>query len=431
MNKIQKSLQLGKNAVRVLFTKGPAVFVEKVGDKAAIVWRGKEYAEIIEEYNYISNPIFDINSKDIEASKKATNREKPDPIKTANWFIPYFEHVAYGGAYTMMRFVDYFQAQGVQNRIIIYDRDARDLRKMKTMIEKAFPRLKDAEIIMFDGLQQKKISELPSSDIAFGTFWTSAYYLLKFNSTTRKYYLIMDYEPLFYPAGAVYALSESTYRFPFRALVNTPGLLAAINQRHGLEGISYVPAVDRKIYYPKSKTKIERNQPIRVFFYTRPHNLRNSFTLMVGIMKTLLEKYEDKIEIVTAGAKWDERHYGLKGHITNLGLLKSLEEVAELYRSCDVGVVYMLTKHPSYQPFEYMASGMATVSNKNEDNMWLFRHEENCLVSEPSATAMAEQISRLIDDEDLRQKIVKNGLKTIENEWDWQIDTIWNDIKHN
>src|SRR5207253_1218145 len=136
-----------------------------------------------------------------------------------------------------------------------------------------------------------------------------------------------------------------------------------------------------------------------------------AFTLMVLIMKQLIKDYGQQVEIITAGADWDEGRYGLKGSITNKGLLHSLEEVAELYRSCDIGVVYMLSKHPSYQPFEFMASGMATVSNNNEDNLWLFRHEENCLTAEPSPAAMVEQIERLIKDDKLRQKIVKNGLK--------------------
>jgi hypothetical protein len=371
MNKLRTAFVLFSSGVRVFFTKGPATFIKMSGAKIRSMIIKRSNAEINEEYDYVSNPVFQITTKDLEASKKTTDAPKPKEIKTANWFIPYFTHAAYGGAYTMLRFVDYFQSQGVKNRVIIYDRDPKDEKIMRDKMSKTFPRLNECELIMFPG-DQNKLKDLPDSDIAICTSWQSAYFLLKFNRTKRKYYFAMDYEPLFYPAGAVYALAESTYRFPFRAVVNTPGLLAAIHQRHGMEGISYTPAVDRRIY-----------------------------------------------------------HYGLKDSITNVGLLHSLEEVAALYRTCDIGIVYMLTKHPSYQPFEYMASGMATVTNNNEDNLWLLKHEENCLVAEPSASAMAEQIERLVDDESLRQKIVKNGLKTVENEWDWQTDIIWNDIKHN
>lgn len=430
MSKSRSVLHSAKVGAKILVTKGPIVFTSMAFAKLRSFGLRRTVAEVAEEYSYVSNPVFEITTKDIELSKKATAVKKPEKFKTANWFIPYFTHVSYGGAYTMMRFVNYFESMGVENRIIIYDRPSADKTKMRQIITSAFPLLKDTELIMFNG-DASQIKNLPASDLAFCTSWQSAYFLLKFNETKRKYYFAMDYEPLFYPAGAIYALAESTYRFPFRGLVNTAGLLAAINQRHGMEGISYKPAVDRQIYHPSNSTDLSRHSPLRIFFYTRPNNLRNAFTLMVIIMKELAAEYGERIEIVTAGADWDEKHYGLKDKIVNKGLLHSLEEVAELYRQCDIGIVYMLSKHPSYQPFEYMASGMATVTNNNEDNLWLFKHEENCLVAEPSPLAMVEQIKRLIEDEKLRQKIVKNGLKTVENEWDWQTDIIWNDIKNN
>ena len=77
--------------------------------------------------------------------------------------------------------------------------------------------------------------------------------------------------------------------------------------------------------------------------------------------------------------------FGLKGRVRNLGVLSSLDEVAALYRSCDIGLVFMHTKHPSYQPLEFMASGMATVSNINPATAWLLRDGENCLLARAAA----------------------------------------------
>ena len=321
--------------------------------------------------------------------------------------------------------MSYFDTQGLTSRVIIYDRPDIDAEKTLAEIKKAFPEMKNIEIIVFNQ-ETMQVNDLPECDISFCTFWVSAYFLLKFNKTKRKYYFIQDYEPLFYPGGTTFALAESTYRFKFRGVVNTPGLLAAVNQRHGLEGISFIPAVDRKLYHPDASAKDTKR--VKVFFYARPNNPRNAFNLGIQIIKQLTQKYGDKIEIVTAGAEWKERQYGLRNLVNNKGLIKTLPEVADLYRECDIGFVYMLSKHPSYQPFEFMASGMATVTNNNEDNLWFLKHEENCLVSEPSPKAMVEQISRLIDDAELRVRIVANGLKTVENEWDWQTSAIWNDI---
>jgi GT2 family glycosyltransferase len=384
--------------------------------------------ELEEEYSLVSNPIFQITQADIVKSKKQINSQKIVEIKTANWFVPNFDHLSFGGIYTIFRFIEKFSKEGVANKIIIYDNPAFDVSKLREEIETKFPKLVNYEVIIFDP-GQHDLNDLPACEVAICTFWVSAYLLLKFNKTKRKYYFIQDYEPLFYPGGSTSALAESTYRFGFRGLVNTPGLLAAVNKRHGLEGISFIPAVDQTTYRPLTNKKPDVK--VRIFFYARPNNPRNAFGLGINTIKLLQKTYGNKIEIVTAGAVWNEAEYGLKGKIKNLGLLNSNSEVADLYRICDIGFVYMLSKHPSYQPFEFMASGMATVTNRNEDNLWLLQDGKNCLLAEPSPAAMAEAVGRLVEDSELRESIAKNGHDTLGYTWDQQTEMIWKDIKDN
>jgi len=424
---IDKAKNIHKNqGTGMLIKKGYRFGRTKILEVVAPSLLQRHYKDLWEEYAFVSNPIFQITAEDIEKSKQATSGKLPKKIKTANWFVPNFDHIKFGGIFTIFRFIEKASVDGIHNRIIIYDNPSFDLTKLEHEIKENFPNLTNYEFIIFDHANQH-VDELPVCDIAFCSFWVSAYLLLKFNKTKRKYYFVQDYEPLFYPGGSTYALAESTYRFGFRGLVNTPGLLAAVNQRHGMEGISFVPAVDQSLYFPDFK---KHNERTKIFFYARPNNPRNAFNLGITIIKQLLDKYGDSIEIVTAGADWEESAYDLKGKITNLKLLKSLDEVAALYRSCDIGFCYMLSKHPSYQPFEFMASGMATVTNNNEDNLWLLKDGQNCLLSEPSASAMAEKISLLIDDKKLRQKIAKNGLDSLGYTWPQQTETIWNDIRN-
>ena len=376
------------------------------------------------DFLYLSNPIFNITSEDLRLSLEAQKQSKPDEIKSATWFVPYFDHLTFGGIYTIFRFINHFAEQGVANHIVIYDNPQVNGTKMQAEIARHFPHLANAMLTVYDP-REDSIHDLPPSDIAICTFWVSAYFLLRFNQTKRKYYFIQDYEPLFYEGGSTYALAESTYRFGFEGIVNTPGLLRAINQRHGMQGISFTPAVDPKYYYaPKEKN----NERLRVFFYARPNNPRNAFNLGILIIKILLKKYGKQIEIVTAGSHWKESKFDLRREITNLGLLKSLQDVGDLYRSCDIGFVYMLSKHPSYQPFEFMATGVATVTNNNEDNLWFLKDGTNCLIAEPSPAAMAEKIGWLIEDEKLRQKIQKGGYETVSTDWQPQLELIWNDI---
>ncbi len=427
-NIIKKTVNIYKNqGGAMLAKKGRSFFAHHLKRLPFSNWIRASNKELREEYEYISNPIFQITQDDIKRSQEVISVKLPSKIKTANWFVPNFGHIKFGGIFTIFRFIEKLSIEGVKNRVIIYDNPSFDVEALKKQISDNFKNLRNYEIIIFD-MNNDGVDSLPSCDLSFCTFWTSAYILLKFNKTKRKYYFIQDYEPLFYPGGSTYALAESTYRFKFRALVNTPGLLAAVNSRHGMEGISFIPAVDQLMYYPSAKPKDDKK--VRIFFYARPNNPRNAFNLGILIIKRLIEKYGNRIEVVTAGAVWNEAEYGLKGKIVNYGLLGSLEEVADLYRSCDIGFVYMLSKHPSYQPFEFMASGVATVTNNNEDNLWMLKDGVNCLLGEPSPADMADKIGLLVEDEKLRKKISRNGLKTLGYTWPQQTEMIWNDIKH-
>lgn len=360
----------------------------------------------------LDSELFAIDEKTITMSKHAT--ESPfHGVHSALWFMPYSRHITYGGHYTVYRFVEYMAQHGISSTVVIYTTKFSSPAKLRNTIAERFPDLADLDLLYFDP-ERQSVNDLPRSDVAFATYWTSAYLLLKYNHTNRKYYFIQDYEPFFYQPGTQYALAESTYRFGFHGIVNTPGLLDAIQERHGMEGVSFVPAVDPKYYYPPANRPT--NRPPRVFFYLRPM-ARNARELCILTIKELLAKYGDKVEIVTAGAKWDEASAGLKGRISNLGLLNSLQSVGDLYRTCDIGVIYMLSKNPSYQPFEYMACGMATVANRNEDNLWFLRDGENCLLSEPSPLAMAGTIGRLIEDDRLRQEIAATGRESVSHDW--------------
>ena len=196
---------------------------------------------------------------------------------------------------------------------------------------------------------------LPACDAAIATLWSSAYPVLHARDVRAKFYFVQDNEPQFYPAGAGSALAEETYRFGFPGIVNTPGL-AEVYRSYGNPAVSFVPAVDVDRYHPADPPR-PAGGTVRVFFYGRPKTSRNAFGLGIAALAQLKRDYGERVEVICAGENWSPSQFGLAGQIRNLGVLQSLEEVAALYRSCDIGLVFMFTKHPSYQPFEFMASG--------------------------------------------------------------------------
>ena len=139
----------------------------------------------------------------------------------------------------------------------------------------------------------------------------------------------------------------------------------------------------------------------------------------------------DVVEIVSVGSDFSESEYGVEGILINRGVLHSLKDVAALYRSSDVGLVFMYTTHPSYQPFEFMASGCATVSNINRHTQWFLRDGENAGLADSTATCVAERILDVLRDQELRRRIVEGGLKTVAGlEWDAALDRISSFVCH-
>ena len=151
---------------------------------------------------------------------------------------------------------------------------------------------------------------------------------------------------------------------------------------------------------------------------------RNGFFLGADILKALKARFGKRIEISSAGADWSPADYGLKGVVTNLGLLKTIAEVADLYRASDMGLVLMATPHPSYQPLEYMASGMVVATNLNEANRWLLT-PENALLIEPIPSVAADRVATLLEDPAQRTRLVAAGLETVKNlDWSSAFDVI-------
>jgi GT2 family glycosyltransferase/glycosyltransferase involved in cell wall biosynthesis len=339
---------------------------------------------------------------------------------TITWFIPHFDHIYRGGICTIMRIAERFSIRCESlNRFVFYGRASGNLERMKEQIETAFPRMLKEMVLLGPGQDE---NELPPSDLAFCTLWSSAYPLARYNRCRGKFYLIQDFEAGFTCENSVQGLVEQTYRLGFVGVANTPGV-CDVYRGYGNEAEYFIPAVDRTIFRP-APLRLP-GDVTRVIFYGRPDKPRNAFALAAESLRELKIRHGDRVEIVSVGSEYDVGDFGLEGVVVNLGLLPDLQTVASFYRQSDIGVVFMLSKHPSYQPLEYMASGCAVVTNRNEANAWLLRHRENAMVVPPLRTTVVEAIEELIADVGLRRKIVAGGLETVSRaNWDEELDVI-------
>ena len=339
-------------------------------------------------------------------------------VRSVQWFFPWFHLATGGGVHTALRLADHLATRhGVEQRFCVYDRaDPADARDVAAKAAAAFPSLAGAEFAPTG-------AALGDSDVAIATTWESVFALARFGRTRGKFFLVQDWEPDFHPAGAASAMLGEAARLGVPGLVNTPGLADAYRAQ-GSPAMAFTPAVDPR-YRPPSEPR-PAGGPVRIFFYGRPLTPRNAFALGLAALRRVKERFGERVEIVCAGEDWNPGAFGAADVLTNLGMLQDLDEVAALYRSCDVGLCFMLTRHPSYQPLEYMASGMATVSNRNPHTAWLLRHEDNALLSDPLPALVAEQVGHLVEDGGLRARLARAGREEVAaRRWEDELERVW------
>jgi glycosyltransferase involved in cell wall biosynthesis len=262
-----------------------------------------------------------------------------------------------------------------------------DPRNVHAMVRGAFAELEDCEVIALDSAAA--LAAIPAADYSIATLWTTAYVLLRVTNTALKFYFIQDYEPLFYPAGSTSAQVELTYRFGFYGLANTRSIREIYEREFGAIAHHIEPCVDGTVFHDRDASRPADVR--RVFYYARPGIPRNGFELATAALRRVKARLGDRVDILCAGANWNPADYGLQNVVRTVGLLP-YAQTGSLYRSCHVGLALMMTRHPSYLPFELIACGCTVVANQNPANAWLLRDRETALVAPASATGIAQTL---------------------------------------
>ncbi|MGH9126121.1 MAG: glycosyltransferase [Acidimicrobiales bacterium] len=337
-------------------------------------------------------------------------------VGTVNWFLPDIDSPFYGGVNTALRIADHLaRHHGVDNRFVLWS-DPNEA-YIRAALAAAFPRLAGSTIVFHDQPTAGSLAAAPSCDVAVATQWVTAYSVTNFERAARKAYLIQDLEPLFYPAGTLFALAEATYRMGLLGICNTTALEAVYRERYGGRGKAFSPSVDRTVFHPRGRRSHGRGEPVTVFLYSRPGHWRNCWELASVALAEVKARFGDRVRIVTAGS-W-ARPEDLGSGVTHLGLL-DYRATGNLYRTCDIGIALTVSEHPSYLPLELMASGVAVISFDKQAFSWLLRDGENCLRVAPNVDGLVEAIELLVDDPELRGQLTKQALTDIDRDFsDW------------
>src|SRR5262249_18212125 len=176
----------------------------------------------------------------------------PREPKVVNWFLPDLDSPFYGGVNTVLRLADHLRrTHGVDNRFVFWATPNEPF--FRSAIAAAFPDLAHSEIVFHDA-SRASVDAVPSADVAVATLWATAYSVAQFTGAPRRFYMIQDFEPMFYPAGTLYALAEESYRLGLYGICNTEHMRQLYETRYGGQGTSLLPAVDQGVFHADGRT---------------------------------------------------------------------------------------------------------------------------------------------------------------------------------
>ena len=120
------------------------------------------------------------------------------------------------------------------------------------------------------------------------------------------------------------------------------------------------------------------------------------------------------------------RAAGLDNSVTFLG---HRTDIAEILARCDIGVLASRAEGLPNAVMEYMASGLATVATPVGGVPEIIEHEVNgLLVPARNPIALSEAILRLLKDEELRHRLAKAALETMQSKCDFA--GVLNNLRH-
>jgi glycosyltransferase involved in cell wall biosynthesis len=245
---------------------------------------------------------------------------------------------------------------------------------------------------------------IEDADATLATFWPTVENLLSLPNGGRRYYLVQDYEPSFYPdEPGHYARAENTYRAGLHCITLGPWLANLLRERYHDTADHFDFAVDKTVFYPR---QVARDATRRVCFYARPTTPRRAYQMGLASLQIVKERLPE-VEICLFGSP--ELRPVPTFPLKHCGILDE-EGLAHLFSSSDVGIVLSLS-NPSFVPLEMIACGCAVVEIESERWRGVLAHDENAWLVNANPTAIANGVMGLLTNDSARDRLIQNGLR--------------------
>lgn len=261
---------------------------------------------------------------------------------------------------------------------------------------------------------KEPVSErIPDSDVVFATAWQTVEYVVNYpEAKGRKFYLVMDFDPWLAPREKL----ELTWKLPLKKIAISNWMADKVRD-YGGEDVTAVPlGIDHKRFCIINEICNREKTVLMMYSIAKYKDLDTG----LKALQICRDKYPDfKVNFF---GPINKRPNSLPEWITYLGTISD-KELVDVYNRSGIFVSSSIAEGFAFPPAEAMACGCAVVSTDCGGNRDYAVDMVNSLISSPSEpAALAENILKLLKDDDLRVNLAQTGNKDIK-EFTWEKST--------
>jgi len=303
------------------------------------------------------------------------------------------------------------EAHGHRCILYLYDRHSSgDVAHSSSVIRKHWPQL-EAEV-------RDAGRGIRGVDACVASSWETAYVVAsRTPSPMRRLYFVQDYEPFFYPRGALYSLAEDTYRFGFRTIALGHMVADQLRSQIGLEPDVVGFGCDTDVYGLLHGSTHREG----VVFFARKDTPRRGALLAELALERFHQRHPE-VPIQVYGGSLP----GTAFPVTPLGRLTPAQ-LNELYNRSVAGVAMSFT-NISLVAAEMLAAGTIPVVN---DSALARADLDNEYVewATPTPAGIADALARAVACDDIRPRS-ERAAASVRSGWSGTEDAVVRIVEH-
>lgn len=289
-----------------------------------------------------------------------------------------------------------------------YDVTVINIDKPTEKVEKVFEDNEYLNVVPY-----RKVEFLQEVDTIVATMWLTLDYARKYYNAKRIKYLVQNMEGRFYEYGKYERkIAYATYN-------NIPGVEYITISKWCIDLLqdgfntkcNYAPnGIDLSLFPYKERSF---NGKIKILI---EGNSKDKYKNVDESFKIVEKLDKSKFEINYLSYQKEPKKWY---YVDNFYQRIPHGEVGKLYQANDILIKTSVLESFSYPPLEMMATGGVALVVPNEGNVEYLKDGYNCLFyKQGNIDEAVEKLNELVNNKELREKLIKNGLKTAkEREW--------------